>query len=511
MGVFYIMMSIKKVLAAMLILSMSIITGCHQKPPIKEEEFKGLLKNINENREAFHKKSLPDINKYIGNPSRDKVVFKEGEIEAMLPSKDMKPFEESKLLTSDEAITDAESFFKLLKSSYSLYNYFGGDTTFNKAKEEITDKINTSKEISNGDFVKLLRSNLAFIKDGHFQIGEKDELKLYYSYEEETFLRDEKGIYKVNNNRKYYLKSVDSKENLEDFLKVTVNEQGKLTYELGFTTWSKVKLESTKQSYKYIVETPELPIKISYESKGEKFEENVSFKTEKEVNYHLKDCFSLERSNNIPVITFNNIDEDISVTKISDTKDKLKGHNVIVIDLRGNYGGAFSVVNRITEKMGIPNTEKRVMAELYSEPALLYKRYALGDKADYSDKLNRFVIREKLNVDSSLEDNDKLIVLLIDTNVASAGEGFIRRVYNMKNVILVGTNTSGTNLTYDSWKYKLANSNLMVSIGAGVYVYSDIDNFELNGFTPDIWVNSTESLDKTMKFIDYYNLEELKK
>lgn len=51
----------------------------------------------------------------------------------------------------------------------------------------------------------------------------------------------------------------------------------------------------------------------------------------------------------------------------------------------------------------------------------------------------------------------------------------------------------------------------MVSIGAGVYVYPDIDNFELNGFTPDIWVNSTESLDKTMKFIDYYNLEEFKK
>lgn len=65
--------------------------------------------------------------------------------------------------------------------------------------------------------------------------------------------------------------------------------------------------------------------------------------------------------------------------------------------------------------------------------------------------------------------------------------------------------------TINSWKYKLPNSNLIVSIGSGVYVCPDIDNFELNGFTPDIWVNSTESLDKTMKFIDYYNLEELKK
>lgn len=51
----------------------------------------------------------------------------------------------------------------------------------------------------------------------------------------------------------------------------------------------------------------------------------------------------------------------------------------------------------------------------------------------------------------------------------------------------------------------------MLSIWAEVYVCPDIDNFELNGFIPDIWVNSTESLDKTMKFIDYYNLEEFKK
>lgn len=65
--------------------------------------------------------------------------------------------------------------------------------------------------------------------------------------------------------------------------------------------------------------------------------------------------------------------------------------------------------------------------------------------------------------------------------------------------------------TINLLKYKLANSNLMGSIVAGVYVYPDIDNFELNGFTPDIWANSTESLDKTMKFIDYYKLEEFKK
>lgn len=511
MGVFYIMMRIKKVIVAMLIVSVSIITGCHEKPPTKEEEFKGLLKNINENREAFHKKPLPDINKYIGNPSRDKVVFKEGEIEVMLPSKDMKPFEKSKLLTSNEAITDAESFFKLLKSSYSLYNYFGGDTTFNKAKEEITDKINTSKEISNGDFVKLLRSNLAFIKDGHFQIGEEDELNLYYSYEEEPFLRDDKGIYKVSNNKKYYLKSVDSKDNLEDYLKLTINEEGKLTYELGFTTWSKVKLEYMKQSYKYTVETPELPIKISYESKGEKFEDTVNFKTEKEVNYDFKDCFSLHMSNNIPVVNFNKIGENIEVTKINETKDKLKEYNITVMDLRGNYGGAFLALNRITEKMGIPNTEKRVMGELYSEPVLLQRKYFYGDNTDYSNNLNRFVFESKFEVDTALADNDKLIIALIDANVASSGEGFIRRLCNMKNVILVGTNTNGANITYNPIRYKLQNSNIRLNIPSGVYVCPDIDNFELNGFTPDIWVNSTESLDKTMKFIDYYDLEELKK
>jgi hypothetical protein len=52
---------IEKVLATMLIITMSIITGCHQKPPTKEEEFRILLESINNSKEVFHKKPLHKI------------------------------------------------------------------------------------------------------------------------------------------------------------------------------------------------------------------------------------------------------------------------------------------------------------------------------------------------------------------------------------------------------------------------------------------------------------------
>jgi len=504
-------MKLKKVLVTILIVTMSIITGCHQKPPTKEEEFKVLLENINNSREVFHKKPLPKIENYIGNSSVDDVIFEEGELEAMIPKMPQNSFNDEGILTRKEALADVESLFKLLRSAYSLYNHFGGDTTFSKAKQEIIAEINNVEEISNGNLVNLLKSKLTFIKDGHFRIGKIDELKLYYSYKEENFLRDNKGIYKVSNNKKYYLKSIDSKENIEDFLKLTINDEGKLVYVLGFSKISNVDMEYAKQNYNYCVGVAELPIKICYESKGKKFEEGVNFKTEKEVNYQFKDSFSLEMSKNIPVVTFNNIDVNTSMTQISKTTDKLKGHNIAIMDLRGNYGGSMLLVDRFSEKMSIPNTSKRAIAQLYSEPIIFQQQYRSSDKLEYRDELNKFVITDKFNSDTSLADNDKLIIALIDVNVASAGEGFIRRLCTMKNVILVGSNSNGANLARNMCHYKLPNSNAIVNLGSAIYVCADIDEFELNGFTPDIWVNSTESMDKVMKFIKSYNLESFKK
>ncbi|GAA0115607.1 hypothetical protein UT300016_13340 [Clostridium senegalense] len=103
--------------------------------------------------------------------------------------------------------------------------------------------------------------------------------------------------------------------------------------------------------------------------------------------------------------------------------------------------------------------------------------------------------------------NDKLLFVLIDKTIFSAGELFIECLMNMDNVILVGTNTCGGNITGNIYYYKLKNSSITVQFGSGLYLQPCSNDFEFNGFHPDILVDSNEALEKVKKLINYYNLK----
>ncbi len=492
------------VLSILLLLFITILS-CQQKSPTNEETFNALLKKINDEREEFQKKTPPKVEDYIDELTLSNDVFDDYELKSILPNFNTKPFDGKRILTNKEALEDVEMLFKLFKYAYAPYKYFGGDNEFNKAKQDIISEINNRNGINNIDFLKLLKSKLTFIKDGHFFIGSRDELKVYYSYKEVYFLKDEKGFYKNKNNKKYYIESIDSNENIDDFMKPNINDEGRLAHAIGFTKASPISIDETRHNYNALTE--ELPIKIIYKSNWKEYEEVVSFKTEKRIEYDKKDSFKLEVKNNIPVVVFNKIDTDVTTNEIDETVDKLKEYGLYIIDLRGNGGGSTEPGDYFCEKMGIPKFMKANYVYLHSKPILRIEQYLYGKiRQNGNATLNKYGIKQSPNDEIPIEESNKLTIVLIDRMVASSGEGFIRDLCSMKNVILVGTNTQGTSLALNSYPYDLPNSNIRTNLGAGIFFCADIDKFELNGFTPDIWVDSNESLDKVIKFINFYGL-----
>lgn len=498
------MIELKKLAIVVIFIIISILILFYGYQSLPKEEFSTLLNNINSNREIFQKKSPPKVNEYVDYLNIGDEGFKDEELNSMIPYLSNETFNSELVLTKQEALEDVDTLFKLFKYAYAGYGYFGGDKVFNKAKQEIIMEISKLDSVVNDNLVKLLKSKLSFIKDGHFSIGDIEELNIYYSYPNEYFLKDKKGFYKIIDNEKHYIKLIDSSENFDNFMKLTINNEGKLVYTIGVTKISKISIDKKANNYNII--NDELPIEISYGNKERVYTDTAILRAEKLIQYEKKDSFTLETENNIPVVTFNKVDSNVKFKQISDVVDGLKDKNVTVVDVRGNMGGDSKAGDFFCEKMGIPGIVKFNTAKLLSKPILFQEQYLQNNQWSGANiSINKY-IKNEFNNEMSLADNNQLIIVLIDRNVASSGEWIIRRLCTMKNIVLIGTNSRGANLLRNNYPYKLPNSNIRLSLGAELLLCVDIDRFELNGFTPDIWVNSNESLDKVIKLISYYGL-----
>lgn len=81
--------------------------------------------------------------------------------------------------------------------------------------------------------------------------------------------------------------------------------------------------------------------------------------------------------------------------------------------------------------------------------------------------------------------NDTKIFVLIDKNVASSAEAFVEELDTLKNVVFVGTNTSGVVFSKQSIRCTLPYSQLAVTYGDAIS-FGGIT--EGKGFEPDIWI-----------------------
>ena len=109
-------------------------------------------------------------------------------------------------------------------------------------------------------------------------------------------------------------------------------------------------------------------------------------------------------------------------------------------------------------------------------------------------RISSFYSKEKMNsiipyteVDKTL-DNDNYLLVLVDNTIASSAESLLIYLRTVKNVVFIGTNSSGTTKIMDKLGFLLPNTKIVCAFGTKAYNFSSFEIEEGKGLEPDIWL-----------------------
>lgn len=470
----------------------------------RKNDFKEILHNINSNNKDFR---VPEVNvtDYVNDVHYDR-LFKIEDISVLVEGKDNNITSISK----EQAIEDINFLFDILRNNYGLYTYLGGNSKFLSAKENIIKRID-SNIISKSDFYNVLIERLNFINDNHFSLNynSQDARKLgdksyFYILDKEEYYKDDSGFFINEKNKKKYIVSINDDSYVEKYMNLSVSDKGEIIYKVGTLLTPDNDRESIREKASF-------DINISYE-----FENNIvtDKKTLIRANYLLNsnETFSIDVDNDIPILSLRSfsLDED-KKNKFLQSAFELKKYKVNILDLRGNGGGDGTlVVEWLENRFGfrpVGNSKKIGLNRFLFNGELPSEEDFVGGNNLFNLEFKDDYYYSKDIDKEELYDNNSLIFILTDINQGSAGEMFIEYIKNYENVILVGTNTSGT-IQGGSYgiDFKLPNSEIHFDFGQWLYLYDKEYFRESVGYKPDIWVNGNDALEKTLALIKYYNL-----
>lgn len=470
-------------------------------------DFNSVMKKINTEREAIINREPKDMSEYTPKKVVGVKDFTEEELQSFLTER----FRNYQSISSKDAMNDVDVAFRLLKSSYGGYEYFGGDEVFNDAKERIEQEIIKKDNIPITTLRRLFFKNFEFLKDGHFLIQNTKVLKekyFYYSYEDLDFLQDEEGYYTIMNNTKWYVKEFDKNKNVNDYMKLTINKNGVLVYNIG------VLLKNIDS---------ELSFKLNLVNDSDIKELEVRLLKSNAKSSKPSSGFTKKYVDDLPILTISSM--FLNRTKgFLESAGEVKNEEVILLDLRGNSGGvcglgyAWLKKYTDTDELTFPCFAGAKVSKL----VLLHKKSVLeAYKKDNAEALEQYneTVNSLKNEDYNYwevntrkgvwQNNHKnTIFVLIDKKVASATENFIRALSEMNNVVFVGTNTSGCYAISNNIEVNLPKSKISIYFGAGLFLHGNFENLEGKGIEPDIWVNADDSLDRVLKLINIYKLNQ---
>lgn len=446
----------------------------YKNPPVIKEEYINWFK---EGDEEFSQEEVKEIIEYSSS-------FVSGNIILNPESQ----YDDNKILTYNDVETDVDRLFKLFRYAYGPYGYFGGDEVFNNAKASIIMDLQGKDEISSGDFYKVILDNLTFIEDAHFRINsavpDASKFNVYFIGEDE-FLKDSNGYYKIVDENKYYIKEINGSSDVENLMRISVNNDGKLIYRIG--------------EFRNSGMSKAINISITYSCKEDIIEEKTYLEVARAINRNRVDKFEYRMINDIPIAKVGAMSDTMQVQdaqeRFMNSAKEMKKYPISILDLRGNEGGFRRAGESwIDEFSGFI---RRV------DPATAYVNSTITTGNIYAVPF--LEPRKEATVPDRIP-NDKLVFVLIDSHNGSAGEWFVEDLMNMDNVVLVGTNTMGCKLN-NSAHYLLNNSKIDITLGDMLSLSPYGEDFEFKGFQPDILVESDDALESVLKIIDYYNLK----
>ena len=142
------------------------------------------------------------------------------------------PEEAPDTLSAADAKAEVDYLFRLLRTHYGLYTWFGGDETFGAAEGRVLSALEGREEIPVWEYRNLLLAGLDFLDDGHFNLDGRSMGTRQFLYCDENRLFDRRdGAFYLEGRR---LEAVDG-EDPAAYVKRAIGPVGELTWKLYAT------------------------------------------------------------------------------------------------------------------------------------------------------------------------------------------------------------------------------------------------------------------------------------
>jgi hypothetical protein len=405
-------------------------------------------------------------------------------------------------VTSEQAADDVGRLFYLLSHGYSGYAFFNQNGEFELAKSNLLQELPSQTSWSSDAFADLLHKHLGFIVDCHMSIGDNryaEHSDFWYDTKFELTLEEEG--YKFGADKKLYTVISVNNADPRPFLFPSLNQQGNPIYRLG-------QLSTTEP----------LPLLLMGRDEDQEERQFEIMLQRSDFDHYSADVFREETIGGVPVVrarSFSDIYSD-ELNQFIETASNHRGDPVVIVDLRGNGGGNEHWPSSwIQELTGIRPASVFVFSELESKTSMMGRAnaFAYWDHNVSDPSLFRAEQDRHRGIAENFESgtrqpqwagplypqiplipNDTTVVVITNDLVASAGEGFVLRISQAENVVVVGENSMGA-LTFGNISvHQLPNSKLMVWLPINFNFFTDLVIREELGLAPDLWVPAADTV-----------------
>lgn len=404
-------------------------------------------------------------------------------------------------ISTEKAAEDVERLFYLLNNGYSGYGYFDIVGSFDETKASILKELECQPTWNGEEFSSLIHEHLNFLRDRHLNIGgQKYGSHVDFWYDTAFELREDRGEYLfTSDGTKYTVVSING-ESPDGYVFPSLNTDGDAVFRVGMLSYSSPQLLDLKARSGQV--TRQWKVKLSRSQP------------------RYSGIFKEMRIGGVPVVRIRSFGDHPKeyIDRFLDSAGRYRGEPCLIIDIRGNGGGNEAWPKQwITRFTGHRPNRLQVFTELISETTMIGRAnsYALAlhnvpelKEQGYQEKVEEFKgyaesIEEKditpywwpYDVPGPQEiPNNTTLIVLMDANVYSSGEGFISYLHQVENVVLVGENSGGA-LTYGQMSHhRLPNSKILVGLPTSLNVFVDLEYREEKGFFPDLWVPADDAL-----------------
>lgn len=418
-------------------------------------------------------------------------IVSEAEAKSLLTSEQR---ETNEFCTKEDALRDIDLLFRVYKSFYGPYYFFGDDETFGAAEARIIEEVNSyPNEFTLETLASVIAKNLYFIKDRHMNIGpellgETNKIAVHDYYVKNLwFYEDDVGYYTKKQNHKWYLSSVGNDKSIGDYFKITVDEKGQLCYMLGLTvTVDDPRLTTAEITLARGNREVHTPIVWS------KFETRSNYSVSETVI--VQDGIPLLESDTVSGWNFPDEEYDIQQERLRQMGPDILSQDVVILNMNSGCGW-------------------QSLFDSVDHQVLSLRLYKLSKTAEHLGRWNMpwgqgdFGEYAMQYFSGKWGNNNTLVFAVQDQSNFSAAEDTIADIRTIENVILVGGSTGGTagpNAGTNQGMV-LPNTGLYVHFGASLMISPGYTE-EGYCFEPDIWVNPTDAVDAVYRLCMFYGV-----